>query len=405
MSYKFVKVTTYYEGFLAQYKLANPGVKLLPYEQQYESLMSCRFGLSDYYQKALYKIGIEAHEIVVDALDLQKSWAIENGVNFTSDQSFLIRQLKKINPDIVYFENILSYSKDFLAELRRNIPSLRKIIGGHCAPYKLKDIGVMKECDFLITCSPDLNSQYQKFGAKSYLLYHAFDALLSMQIISEASDKEGIGFYGSLIAANGFHRGRIELLSHLIRAKIPLQIYSDGQKFIEIFVSQLKWIVARLTDGVGLAHLLKMNKSHHLLREGFPVSNKDLVLLDRYLKEPKFGIEMLKSLSNKLIGLNYHIDISANSAANMRMFETVGVGTCLVTDFKSNISDLFEPDAEIVTYKNSEECSEKIKWLLNNPTKCIEIGLAGNKRLLKNHSYEVRAKQLNEIILSELRTY
>jgi hypothetical protein len=165
----------------------------------------------------------------------------------------------------------------------------------------------------------------------------------------------------------------------------------------------LKWIVARLADGVGLVNLLEMHKSHYLLKESFPVSNDDLVALDPYLKQPKFGIEMLSSLNEKLIGLNYHIDISTNSAANMRMFETAGVGTCLVTDYKSNIVDLFEPDTEVVTYKNFEECSEKIKWLMSNSAECLAIGKAGNKRLLKDHNYEIRAKQLNEILLSELR--
>ena len=45
-----------------------------------------------------------------------------------------------------------------------------------------------------------------------------------------------------------------------------------------------------------------------------------------------------------------------------------------------------------------EEALEKVKYLLENPQKINEIALAGQKRTLKEHTYEIRMKELLEIL-------
>jgi Uncharacterized protein conserved in bacteria len=103
------------------------------------------------------------------------------------------------------------------------------------------------------------------------------------------------------------------------------------------------------------------------------------------------------------ISLNIHGDIALRDAANLRLFEVTGSGSCLLTDWKENIEKFFKPDEEIVCFKTPEECAEKIKWLIENPGKCKEIAVKGQKRTLHDHSYHQRALLLNEIILNELR--
>ena len=43
----------------------------------------------------------------------------------------------------------------------------------------------------------------------------------------------------------------------------------------------------------------------------------------------------------------------------MRLFEATGSGACLVTDWKENLGELFEPDVEVVTYRSVAECVKK----------------------------------------------
>jgi spore maturation protein CgeB len=64
---------------------------------------------------------------------------------------------------------------------------------------------------------------------------------------------------------------------------------------------------------------------------------------------------------------------------------------------------LFEPDKEVVTYKNAEECVEKVKWLLAHPYEREQIAKAGHARVIKDYTYAERAFQLNEIIRKLLK--
>jgi spore maturation protein CgeB len=86
----------------------------------------------------------------------------------------------------------------------------------------------------------------------------------------------------------------------------------------------------------------------------------------------------------------------------MRLFEATGVGTCLITDWKKNLQQLFEPDKEIVVYESAEEMVEKTKWLLNHPREREEIASAGKERTMKDHTYARRAEQLNLYIMEKL---
>jgi len=117
---------------------------------------------------------------------------------------------------------------------------------------------------------------------------------------------------------------------------------------------------------------------------------------------PLYGIEMMKALSNSKIGFNSHAGIAGDYAANIRLFEVTGVGSCLLTDHKKNITDFFEPDKEVVTYSSSEECVEKVNWLLSHPDELKQIAVAGQKRTLKDHTFKRRAETLHEIILKSL---
>jgi spore maturation protein CgeB len=131
---------------------------------------------------------------------------------------------------------------------------------------------------------------------------------------------------------------------------------------------------------------------------------------DKLLKRkhpPLYGMDMYKLFNNSKIVLNFHIGIAGEYAGNMRMFEVTGAGSCLLTDNKSNLSDLYEIGKEIVAYDNVQDCVSKAKWLLGNDGARKEIALAGQRRTLRDHTVETRCKQIIDIIkenLNEPRT-
>jgi spore maturation protein CgeB len=118
---------------------------------------------------------------------------------------------------------------------------------------------------------------------------------------------------------------------------------------------------------------------------------------------PVFGVDMLNLFRESKIVLNFHIGVAGEYAGNMRMFEVTGVGSCLLTDNKKNMSDLFVTDEEVVVYDNEEDCVAKVKWLLDHEDERKKIALAGQQRTLKYHTVANRCQSIIEIMNTELK--
>jgi spore maturation protein CgeB len=112
---------------------------------------------------------------------------------------------------------------------------------------------------------------------------------------------------------------------------------------------------------------------------------------------------MYRVLARSKIALNRHIDVAEKYANNMRLYEATGVGTLLLTDAKSNFGDLFEPGREAVTYGSEDELVEMIRHFLEHDDERGRIARAGQKRTLREHTYEHRMREL-ETILSRYLT-
>jgi len=70
----------------------------------------------------------------------------------------------------------------------------------------------------------------------------------------------------------------------------------------------------------------------------------------------------------------------------------------LLTDTGSNMSDLFEEDKEVVTYRTVDEAVEKVNYLLEHPAEAEQIAKAGQARALKDHTIMNRCLQIDEVI-------
>ena len=128
-----------------------------------------------------------------------------------------------------------------------------------------------------------------------------------------------------------------------------------------------------------------------------------LIILKLKSSKPKLGIEMLRAIKLSKISLNFHIDVAKNEAANLRMYEVTGSGSCLLTDYKDNINEIFIDGEEIMTFKNVDECSRKIDFLLSNNKILKKISTQGQRRTLSDHSFKNRSEDLVEIILKNLK--
>lgn len=398
MGYRFVKISTYYSAFLAQYYLRHTALETLSYDDQHRHLMAQGFAWADHMARALQPLGVDAYEIVENALPLQQAWAKEHGLEDLSPLDLLVAQIRHMSAEVVFVQDPLRFPRGWLQHLRSEVPNLKLVAGWLCAPHDDQALDVLRELDFVMTCTPGFLDQFRSQGLRAFHAYHAFAPRMLEQLVDLSPTIEcELVFVGSLFAGQGFHDDRAMILSYLLANDVNVQIY--GQLSEPSFLKNaLKTGMLAMTEMVSGLDRLKVT-SALVNRIQCWRDSVSLVRFPKTLKKrvhpPVFGREMLRVLQDAKLAFNSHIGVAGRYAGNVRLFEATGVGTCLLTDWKENLGDLFCEDREIVTYRSDQECVEKARWLLEHPEQARQIAAAGQARTLRDHTFERLAGQID----------
>ena len=106
-----------------------------------------------------------------------------------------------------------------------------------------------------------------------------------------------------------------------------------------------------------------------------------------------WGREMYGILNRSRITLNHHGDVPSH-ANNLRLYEATGMGSLLITDWKSDLDLILAPGIECVAYRSPEECVEQIRYYTSHPREAAVIAAAGQQRTRRDHSYSVRIQSV-----------
>ena len=391
-----------YPSYVDYFYRKNPGLREKTYAEQKAALDFDSFGQADYISCMLTPLGYSVMEIRLNVEPLQRAWARENSLNLKTAglSGIALEQIKRFKPDIVLFAG---QDKEFLSNIRSGAPSVRLVIGFSGSAVPPTDI--FRQMDLVLSCAPEAVQYLRETGIKAVQLQHGFDPRIISRL-DEGAKRIDFSFVGQLIRNTRFHLNRERVLEK-IASLTDIAIYSTSSEFG--FLDDIKTLFK-----VGAYRGLQVMKTAGipktvisaipLLNKAAQWQSKPLLPYNRKLKKfmrpAVFGLNMFQTLRDSKIVLNIHADSSPLFASNQRLFETTGVGTCLVSDWKENIGELFEPDTEIVTYKTAGECAEKVKWLLNHPEALERIAGAGQARTLRDYTISRRGERLHEIIQS-----
>ena len=306
------------------------------------------FGDSDFYSQGLKSAGWNTDDIVANCAPLQKAWAKENG--FSGDfGSILVEQVRKIKPDVVYVQDMNFIGNQILRHIKADAQLLVANTGSPAAPTV--DLGLF---DIIFSCVPHYVDRFNESGLVSYYEPRAFDPRVKMNIEAHISRDYPVTFIGGMNPI--LHKKRKELLDAVAEV-IDVDFWGYGKESLNPVSSMVKrW------------------RGH------------------------AWGLEMFSILGKSLITINCHVDAALNCAANMRLYEATGCGALLVTDYKDNLSGLFEIGKEVVAYRSSDECADLIKYYLINREEAREIAMAGQDRTLRDHTYTKRMEQAAKIL-------
>tara|TARA_R110002167_G_scaffold300897_2_gene505183 strand:+ start:433 stop:1344 length:912 start_codon:yes stop_codon:yes gene_type:complete len=103
-----------------------------------------------------------------------------------------------------------------------------------------------------------------------------------------------------------------------------------------------------------------------------------------------------EDMAVRIIRARLGFNISIRNDLNMRFFEVLSTGTCLLTNTTvEGIDDLgFEEGKHFVGYKDKEELVDKTKYFLKNPMEREGIARSGHEKVRSGHTYDKRMQRI-----------
>lgn len=89
---------------------------------------------------------------------------------------------------------------------------------------------------------------------------------------------------------------------------------------------------------------------------------------------------------------------SVYASATARIFELAGYGACIVSQPYNGIEEWFEPGKEVIVVNSEEEAVDTYKRLLGDEKERGIIASRARERVLKEHTYRERARQVVRVI-------
>jgi spore maturation protein CgeB len=369
---RFVIVNHAYDDFLEWLYRSTPGLEKQTFAFQLTAYYSTLFASSDFYAHALGSLGHKVDEFVVNNINAQRAWMNEQRLSFPrkwlarlsrrrnavhakpaselSSFDFLLEQTRHIRPDAVYNQSVYAFDNAQLNALKQYAG---KLVGEHAA-MPLPESVDYRLYDLIVSSFPPTIDWLRARGARAELNRLGFDPRVA-DMVPEMHRDIPASFVGSFLP---IHRSRLDL------------------------VEAVAWRVTGLTVQGGVS--IELPPTSPLFGRIGPAL---------------WGREMYALLRRSQITLNHHGDVPA-FANNMRLYEATGMGCLLVTDYKDNLHEMFEPEQEVVTYRDAAECVDKILFYLDERNSTIRerIARAGHKRTLQQHTYRARMKHLVELI-------
>ena len=369
---RFLIADTYYSNFLGNFYTRHADLSRRSYAEYWRILMDQCFGTADFYSFNLKKLGHEAEEIVANCQPLQRKWARENGLSverrwpmltfrrkyglpfpvFRRDNRWLfdvlLAQVEAYKPDVLYVQNIAWLPQSVLRQAKEHACL---VVGQHATTLPQPE--TCCGYDLILSFPPNIVAQlrhqnipceYFRSGFESGILQHLTRNPTPWSVVH-------VGGYGPI------HNERNVLLEAVAR-QVPVDFWGYG--------------VENLTPDSPIRH--------------------------RYHGEA-WGLDMYQIRHNSRIVLTGHISsVAGRFAGNMTLYEATGVGACLVTDMKDNLSQLFEPGREIVAYTSAEDCVEKVRYFLEHEDERAAIAQAGQQRTLREYTFYHRMQELVAIL-------
>lgn len=383
---KVLFLTKYYTKYLENLYRNNPDILELSFHEHRECIFNDHFGWPADLVQYMSNQGIRTEFIIANTEILQKHWAYEN--NFTNysrrswEKQIVLEQIKKFKPDILWIDSLFDYYGSFIQE---SLNYCHKAITwiSCVTPQNINLTGISN----LITSDPEILKNKHNLFDKVIVTKPGFSPTILTKL-GKIEKKTDFVFAGQI---SKDHLKRAEILSFLLEHGVKIKIF--GLVNINPRLQYVKGVLRETLKKRDVKALLNITRPD--TKNEKYIRNIERIL--PYVSAPVFGMDFYHTLAEAKCSLHTHIDIANKYGSAMRMFETTGVGTCLITDHKIDSNITFEVNKEIITYKSKEHLLDILNNIKNGSVEIERIAKAGQIRTLKDHSIERMYEDIKEI--------
>ena len=83
---------------------------------------------------------------------------------------------------------------------------------------------------------------------------------------------------------------------------------------------------------------------------------------------------------------------------SLRIWDILGCGGFLLTNYQAEIPDFFEIGRDLETYESMDELVEKVRYYLSHEEERVEIAINGYEKMAAHHTYEIRLAQMIKVL-------
>jgi hypothetical protein len=354
---KFLQIHNFYPAYLAQHYAAQPHLLDATHDDQMQSLLADGFSAGHMWAPALASSGHTTRLLITSDVVSQFRWAQENIEQLRLKKKsawvreIALEQVNRFQPDVLHLADPITFDMDFVRSLKQRP---QWVIGWRAAPTP--EAVDWKGMDLFLSHLDTCVKFAWRHGVRdARTFYPGFPRWVADKVAAESREYDLV-FSGQW---SPDHERRNKLITKLAKASLGKDRPFSFGLFLECSDP------ASLPDAVR-----KLNQGS------------------------RWGMEMYRALRRGRVVLNAEIDMARGNAGNMRLFETTGVGSCLLTEHHANVGQYFDPTKEIVTFKGAEDCLQKLHNLLDHPEHIDAFARAGQSRCLSEHETGARMKAL-----------
>lgn len=360
-----------------------------------------RFPPANYISPFLNRASIETEEFFYDFFPIQKLWQNQfEGSNFKNIRNrkaeIVLSQIRYGQFNAVLFQGSPPpiTQADWLSFRRKN-RRLELVIAHLGHPFNPDQL---QGVDLILCASDELSAYYRNAGFRTETLFHSFPIQLSSHAKKFQDRDLEFVFTGSSGLKLDSHQKRLAYLQRLSK-EFDCRLYLDHQEDIVLpraisFSNGGAYEFRLRLSEFRKKTLLRMDRT---LGTGATNRNFALTAEESQLGSAAiYGTEMFKVLGNTKLTVQIHTT-ATKSAGAMRIFESAGMGACLISD-GINLKKILIPESEILTFSSESELHKKCSYFLAHHDEMSEIAQRGQTAIMSRHSNKVRAKEFLEIM-------